>query len=266
MKCGTENGWSRYGNVKAVDSQSRNGAGRTGSMFTHTTGDLESFGKNCFTVSEKSRKNLLQMKEDNCNIIGFLKDGQMIKYGAELECSTADLYRVPESVTYIAPYAICDEGGWLSGIFVQSGVSDENIDELVLREGFYIAKNEPSGPPISGSSFPDDAKRYTELFNTNADEWELLRKNVGNCGKYANEYGDILEWLHNNDGDNLEGYTFSIVSDEYQDPHFYCYKEGLPKLMIALDFWRWVKKMGPGDSEPRVPEYTMLDDTVHYDI
>ena len=45
-----------------------------------------------FTVSEKSRKNLLQMKEDNCNIIGFLKDEQMIKYGAELECSTADLY------------------------------------------------------------------------------------------------------------------------------------------------------------------------------
>ncbi|MBR1833164.1 MAG: hypothetical protein IJ784_12160 [Ruminiclostridium sp.] len=175
-------------------------------------------------------------------------------------------YSVPESVTYIAPYAICREGSWLSGIFVPSGVSDENIDELVLREGFYIAKNEPSGPPLSGSSFPDNVKRYTELFNTNADEWELLRKNVGNCGKYANEYGDILEWLHKNDGDNLEGYTFSIVSDEYQDPHFYCYKEGLPKLMIALDFWRWVKKMGPGDAEQRVPEYTMLDDTVHYDI
>ncbi len=45
-----------------------------------------------FTVSEKSRKNLLQMKEDNCNIIGFLKDEQLIKYSAELECSTADLY------------------------------------------------------------------------------------------------------------------------------------------------------------------------------
>jgi hypothetical protein len=40
----------------------------------------------------------------------------------------------------------------------------------------------------------------------------------------------------------------------------------LPELMVALDFWRWVKKMGPGDAEPRVPEYTMLDDTVHYDI
>ena len=175
-------------------------------------------------------------------------------------------YRVPESVTYIAPYAICDEGGWLSGIFVQSGVSDENIDELVLREGFHIFSENELGPPLSGSSFPDDAKHYTERFNTNADEWELLRKNVGNCGKYANEYGDILEWLHNNDGDNLEGYTFSMISTEYQDPHFYCYKDGLPKLMIALDFWRWVKKMGPGDSEPRVPEYTMLDDTVHYDI
>ena len=45
-----------------------------------------------FTVSEKSRENLLQMKEDNCNIIGFLKDEQLIKFGAGLECSTADLY------------------------------------------------------------------------------------------------------------------------------------------------------------------------------
>ncbi|MBR1432567.1 MAG: DNA primase [Ruminiclostridium sp.] len=45
-----------------------------------------------FTVSEKSRSNLLQMKEDNCNIIAFLKDEQLIKFGAGLECSTADLY------------------------------------------------------------------------------------------------------------------------------------------------------------------------------
>lgn len=45
-----------------------------------------------FTVSEKSRRNLLQMKEDNCNIIGFLKDEQLIKFGNGLECSTADLY------------------------------------------------------------------------------------------------------------------------------------------------------------------------------
>ena len=32
------------------------------------------------------------MKEDNCNIISFLKDEQLIKFGAGLECSTADLY------------------------------------------------------------------------------------------------------------------------------------------------------------------------------
>ena len=36
--------------------------------------------------------------------------------------------------------------------------------------------------------------------------------------------------------------------------------------MIALDFWRWSHEMGPGDSEARIPEYTMLDDTVRYDI
>lgn len=34
-------------------------------------------------------------------------------------------YNVPESVIYIAPYAICREGNWLSGIFVPSGVSDD---------------------------------------------------------------------------------------------------------------------------------------------
>jgi putative DNA primase/helicase len=32
------------------------------------------------------------MKEDNCNIISFLKDEQLVKFGSELECSTADLY------------------------------------------------------------------------------------------------------------------------------------------------------------------------------
>ncbi len=47
-----------------------------------------------FTISEKSRSNLAQMKEDNCNFISFLKDEQLIKFGDGLECSTADLYSV----------------------------------------------------------------------------------------------------------------------------------------------------------------------------
>ena len=45
-----------------------------------------------FTISERSRSNLAQMKEDNCNIISFLKDEQLIRFGAGMECSTADLY------------------------------------------------------------------------------------------------------------------------------------------------------------------------------
>ena len=45
-----------------------------------------------FTISERARSNLVQMKEDNCNIISFLKDEQLIKFGDGLECSTADLY------------------------------------------------------------------------------------------------------------------------------------------------------------------------------
>ena len=45
-----------------------------------------------FTISEKTRDNLAQMKEDNCNIISFLKDEQLVRFGEGLECSTADLY------------------------------------------------------------------------------------------------------------------------------------------------------------------------------
>lgn len=45
-----------------------------------------------FTISEKSKENIALMKEDNCNIISFLKDEQLIQFGSELECSTADLY------------------------------------------------------------------------------------------------------------------------------------------------------------------------------
>ena len=45
-----------------------------------------------FTISDKTRGNLAQMKEDNCNIISFLKDEQLVRFGAGLECSSADLY------------------------------------------------------------------------------------------------------------------------------------------------------------------------------
>lgn len=45
-----------------------------------------------FTISENAKENIIQMKEDNCNIISFLKDEQLVKFGSELECSTADLY------------------------------------------------------------------------------------------------------------------------------------------------------------------------------
>lgn len=45
-----------------------------------------------FTISDSARNNIAKMKEDNCNIISFLMDEQIVKFGANLECSTADLY------------------------------------------------------------------------------------------------------------------------------------------------------------------------------
>jgi len=47
-----------------------------------------------FTRSEKSERNLAAMKEDNCNIIGFLKDNQFVGFDKDSECSTAKLYKV----------------------------------------------------------------------------------------------------------------------------------------------------------------------------
>lgn len=45
-----------------------------------------------FTLSDHARRNIEDMKEDNCSIVGFLADKQFVCYGSELECSTADLY------------------------------------------------------------------------------------------------------------------------------------------------------------------------------
>ncbi|MGN1108547.1 MAG: phage/plasmid primase, P4 family [Oscillospiraceae bacterium] len=45
-----------------------------------------------FTLSDHARRNIEEMKEDNCSIVGFLADKQFVRYGSELECSTADLY------------------------------------------------------------------------------------------------------------------------------------------------------------------------------
>ena len=45
-----------------------------------------------FTVSERAKQNITEMKESNCNIISFLKDEQLIKFGDGFECATADLY------------------------------------------------------------------------------------------------------------------------------------------------------------------------------
>ena len=60
-----------------------------------------------FTLSDHARRNIEEMKEDNCSIVGFLADAQFVRYGSGLECSTADLYygycqwcRI-NSVTYI---------------------------------------------------------------------------------------------------------------------------------------------------------------------
>lgn len=45
-----------------------------------------------FTISQKAADNLRKSIEDSCNIIGFMQDEQLVKFGSDLECSTADLY------------------------------------------------------------------------------------------------------------------------------------------------------------------------------
>lgn len=45
-----------------------------------------------FTISQQAQDNLKRSIEDSCNIIGFMQDEQLVKFGADLECSTADLY------------------------------------------------------------------------------------------------------------------------------------------------------------------------------
>ena len=45
-----------------------------------------------FTISERTAENLRNSMKDSSNIIGFLEDEQFVKFGKELECSTADLY------------------------------------------------------------------------------------------------------------------------------------------------------------------------------
>ena len=46
-----------------------------------------------FTVSKKSEQNLVEMKEDSCNIISYLKDNQFVEYDENSECPTAMIYK-----------------------------------------------------------------------------------------------------------------------------------------------------------------------------
>jgi len=46
-----------------------------------------------FTRSKKLQQNLLEMREDSCNIIGYLKDNQFVEFDKNAECSTALLYK-----------------------------------------------------------------------------------------------------------------------------------------------------------------------------
>ena len=45
-----------------------------------------------FSISKQAQDNLQKSIEDSCNIIGFLSDEQLVNFGDDLECSTADLY------------------------------------------------------------------------------------------------------------------------------------------------------------------------------
>lgn len=46
----------------------------------------------CFTISEKSKRNVSDMMSDNCNAIEFLQDDSMIVFGSEYQTSCTDIY------------------------------------------------------------------------------------------------------------------------------------------------------------------------------
>ncbi len=48
----------------------------------------------CFTISEKSKRNVADMMSDNCNIIEFLKDEGEVAFGTDCKTSSTDLYNV----------------------------------------------------------------------------------------------------------------------------------------------------------------------------
>lgn len=48
----------------------------------------------CFTVSEKSKRNVAEMMSDNCNVIEFLKDSSEVNFGENYKTSSTDLYNV----------------------------------------------------------------------------------------------------------------------------------------------------------------------------
>ena len=45
-----------------------------------------------FTISGRTAENLRNSMKDSSNIISFFEDEQFVKFGKDLECSTADLY------------------------------------------------------------------------------------------------------------------------------------------------------------------------------
>ncbi len=45
-----------------------------------------------FTISDRTAENLKNSMKDSSNIISFFEDEQFVKFGKDLECSTADLY------------------------------------------------------------------------------------------------------------------------------------------------------------------------------
>lgn len=46
----------------------------------------------CFTISERSKRNVADMMSDNCNVIEFLQDDSAIVFGNEYQTSCTDLY------------------------------------------------------------------------------------------------------------------------------------------------------------------------------
>ena len=90
----------------------------------------------CFTISEKSKRNVADMMSDNCNVIEFLTDDTAIAFGQEYQTSCTDLYE-----------AYC---GWCSANAMSSLKRETFVNWLKTNQSKYHLKYTCNIPNSNG--------------------------------------------------------------------------------------------------------------------